>query len=201
VTIALKALQVLAPVSKVTGKIHMPFSRKKIQGPHFYSILKYLKPGAVLVSRTEGEITNFLIDGHYKHAAMFASITFRDELGEPFEYPYVIEAIGKGVSITDLISFMTSKDEILLLYPKFCDQSGMESAAKIAHKYLNAPYDYYFTPGNHAFYCSEMIMEAYKEACGSVPFSPRLRLGVPTILAQDYVDALDKWDIVWSSHS
>lgn len=199
-TLALKALQMLAPVAKVTGKIHMPFSRKRIQGPHFYSILKHLIPGAVLVSRTEGEFTNLLIDGHYKHAAMFASITFRDALGEPFEYPYVIEAVGNGVVINDLITFMTSKDEVALLYPRFCSRELMEASAKIAHKYINAPYDYYFTPGNAYFYCSELIMEAYKEACGSVPFSPRLRMGVPTILAQDYANALDKWEVVWTSH-
>lgn len=200
-TLALKALQVLAPVAKLSGQIHAPFSRKKIQGPHFYSILKHLIPGAVLISRTNGEFTNLLIDGHYKHAAMFASITFRDEVGEPFEYPYVIEAIGKGVTITDLISFMTSKDEVVLLYPKFCTKEKMAEAAKVAHKYLNAPYDYYFTPGNDYFYCSEMIMEAYQSVCGSIPFTPRLRMGVSTILAQDYINALDKWEIVWTSHS
>ncbi len=196
----LKALELLSPLAKISGQIHSPWSRKRVQGPHFYSILKHLKPGAILCSRTEGEFTNFLIPGHFKHAAIFGSIAFKDTKDEWFDYPYVIEAVGKGVILTDLVTFMTSKDEIALLYPKFATEQQMGEASKVAHKYLNAPYDYYFTPGNTAFYCSELIMQSYKEACGEVPFKPRIRLGVETILAEDYARATDKFDIVWRSH-
>jgi hypothetical protein len=196
----LKALEILAPIAQMSGKIHVPWSRKRVQGPHFYSILKHLKPGAILCSRTDGELTNLLIPGHRKHAAIFGSIAFKDVNDEWFDYPYVIEALGKGVVLTDLVTFMTSKDEVILLYPKFATDQQMSEASKIAHKYLNSPYDYYFKPGNSAFYCSELIMQSYKEACVEVPFKPRIRLGVETIIAEDYVRATDKFQIVWRSH-
>jgi uncharacterized protein YycO len=188
-------LDVLLPVTKAVGHLHLPYTRKEVKGFHFYSVLPLIRPGMVFLSKTNGELSNYLIDGEWKHCAMFGALSFTE-----FSYPYVVEAIGKGVTITDLVSFMTSKDRLVLLEPAFASQAEMAAAAKIADRYLNAPYDYYFTPGNQAFYCSELIADCYESALGKPVFERRERMGVHTIIPNDYYKAKDKWRVVWQSH-
>lgn len=194
--ISAKILETLVPVTKAIGRIHLPYTRKEITGYHFHSVLPLLKPGMVFLSMTKGEVTNLFIDGEWKHSAIFAPVNLID-----FQYPCVIEAVGKGVSITDLITFMTTKDRLALLEPVFADDAQMEKAVKDALKFVDMPYDYYFKPGNKAFYCSELIAEAYETAMGRPVFERRLRMGVRTIIPTDYYKAKDKWRVVWQSHN
>lgn len=187
----LMALKILRPVSKWVSKVHAPWTRKAVTGKHFFEALEFIKPGSVLVSYTNGELASLFIPGKWKHAAIYA---------EKFVgLSYVIEAKTSGVTITDLVTFMTTKDGVAILEPLFCDQSKMKSASDIAHRYIGKPYDFYFDPGDEAFYCSELIALSYESAIGQTVFEKRPRLGVHTVLPDDYVKAVKKWRIVWDS--
>jgi hypothetical protein len=89
----------MLPVSKLISQIHAPFSRKKIYSKHIESIKEHLKPGAVLVTNTEGQLSNLFIDGKYSHAAICSP-----------KSGYVIEAKTAGVMLSNILDFMISKE-------------------------------------------------------------------------------------------
>ena len=189
-SLRLSILNALVPVSKAVGKMHAPFSHKEVTGKHVYDIEPHLGPGMVLLSYIRGEVSNLAIPGEFTHAAMVVS----DK--------EVIEASGAGVQKKDLITFMTSKDRVALLHPKFCGAVHMSLALKYAEGCLGAPYDFVFTPGNKAFYCSELIQHAYEQTTApgtKVIFTRRTSLGIATVLPVDFYLAKEKWALVWDS--
>lgn len=182
----LKILSALEPVTKAIGRVHAPFSHKRVNGVDVFSIQKHLIPGTVLLSYTRGELTNFFIPGHFTHAA----IAVDDR--------WIIEAVGSGVRQNDIISFMTSKDRVIALYPLHATREIMQRAASLAVICTGSPYDYLFEGGDKAFYCAELVQWCYEKS-GLTGFSKRSRFGVNTVLPDDFSKAFDKWDLVWDS--
>lgn len=195
-------LNAAVPITKKLGALHMPFTHKRVTGRHVFSVLQHLKPGAVFVTRVDGEISNLLIPGDFTHAGMCVASGVSESACSlfPSSLVPVVEAVGRGVVETDLISFMTSKDRVLLLYPTFATDEEMKKAADFAYSTIGTPYDYYFTPGSKAFYCSELCQHGYEVALGEkLTFTKRTTLGVKTVLPQDYVNAKEKWSVIWDS--
>lgn len=181
----LALLSISVPLTKKLGKVHFPYTHKLIKGPDYYRLESVIQSGDVLLSRTRGELTNLFIPGFFTHAA----IARGDE--------YVIEAIGKGVSRTDLVSFVMTKDYVVLLRPRFADDVIKGKAVLWAEEQVGLPYDYEFETSNKAYYCSELVATAYNKAMdGSCPFVSKDVFGEPTIEPQDFVKAKEKFDII-----
>jgi len=89
---------------------------------------------------------------------------------------YVIEAVGRGVVLTPLDSFLhrsadeegTSKVVVGRLQPEYSHL--IEDAVKEALALQNKPYDPVYDITDDAYYCSEMIYEAFRRANQSTPF-------------------------------
>lgn len=198
--IRLGILEASIPIVKILGSVSAPFSHKKVTGTHFYHLMSRLTSGVVLVTRTSGELSNLLIPGRYSHAAIYTGVRPLLIDGQPVEAPVVAEAVGSGTRARDLLSFLTSKDEVLAFAPAFASEDQMATAADWAMTKLGIPYDFTFEPTNKAFYCSEFVQASYAAAIGSnVPFTKRTTLGVSTVIPQDYVNAKDKWRQIWWS--
>ncbi len=199
----LATLKVLLPLTKAIGKIHVPFTHKEVNGKHFFSILPHLRPGAVFLSYKKGELANSFIPGQFSHAAIYGYSKSIDSSGNSLDYHYVVEATTAGVAITDLISFMTSKDRVCLLDPLFCDDIAMNNAEKYAESMLGKPYDFLFDKGDSSFFCSELIQKAYEVSAGAI-FTTRKRFGVETVIPNDFYDSskskVPKWKVVYDSH-
>lgn len=177
------------PVSKLIAKLHAPFSHKKIWARHIEAARPYIKPGAVFVTIIRGELANIFIPGEVSHAGIAA-----------IENGFILEAKTSGVTKTNIIDFMMTKDRVIILYPTFTNEIGMECAAELCEYMIGKPYDFYFEPDNKAFYCSELIEYGYRKFnC----WFRRQRLGVYTVIPQDFLDAakstIPKWVIVWDS--
>ena len=185
-SIRLKILGALMPITKAIGKVHAPFSHKRVTGPDVFSVQKKMIPGTILLSYTRGELTNLFIPGTFTHAAI------------ALDERWIVEAVGDGVRQNDIISFMTSKDRVVALYLKGPPSNVMERAAGLASISIGAPYDYLFESGNRAFYCSELVQWCYQRS-GMTNFTRRSRLGVDTIVPDDFYKASDKWELVWDS--
>ena len=179
-------IRLLRPVSEVAGKLHIAPHERDIQAHDVMDLEQHLRPGDVILSYTKGEMTNYLIEGEYKHCAMYIGS------GE------IIEAIRAGVTIRDFEDFCASKDKIAICRPIFCTATESENAAKYARRnYVGRPYDYYFEPGTKLMYCAELIMHAYLCACsGTSPFLPREVMGVKTVLPVDYKLATKKFTVI-----
>lgn len=187
-----KLLDALTPELKLVGEAHMPYTHKLVNGLDFYSVQKLIKPGMIWLTHIDGEASGLLIPGFWSHAAV--AVDDRS----------VVQATGdQGVVITDLVSFLLSKDYVILLRPSFATDAQMGAAAAWAAKQVGAPYDYDFGGGTtKAFYCSELVWASYREAVGSdVPFMLEKTLGVDTVVPNDIAKAADKFPVVWLSAS
>jgi hypothetical protein len=176
------------PITKWVGRVHAPFSHKRVQGLHVVEALKVARPGHVLMSRTLGELTNLFIPGFWSHGAIYAGDA------------WVLEAVGDGVRLTDLVTFMTTKDYVAICAPRFATEEQQGFAAAWARQQLGRPYDYAFSSGNKAFYCFELTYAAYQAATGNAsPWTLRPTLGVDTVVGDDLERAKDKWEFVFDS--
>ena len=185
-----KLLDAFMPVTRAAGKVSLP--KRNIGSKEYRDIKVRLAPGMVFLTRTDWCLTNSMIPGAYKHGAIY--------LGDSV----VIEALGTGVSKTDLIDFLLTKDRVRVMTPKFADPVEMADAAAFAETLVGRPYDYQFRGGNEAFYCFEVIYAAYREArikrqerdgLGTpvVDWDLRDYMGEPTVVGDDFLRAKEKW--------
>jgi uncharacterized protein YycO len=102
------------------------------------------------------------VDGKdFSHCAMIIQI--EDSL-------MIIEAVGNGVKLTDLNSFLKRSNDTLgyknvtfaRLKPPF--QYLIPSALDFAKNQIGKPYDKAFLLNNGSFYCSELLHESFKSA-------------------------------------
>ncbi len=96
-------------------------------------IQKTAKLGDIILCYTEGELTNIMIDGPWKHAAL---------VGEDS----VIESIDPVVRVKNLQSWLASKTAVALIRPRqlMFDGTLAFAAVETALKQVGAPYDYQF---------------------------------------------------------
>ena len=178
----------LIPFFRFLGKLQMPWVKKHISGFDYEVIRGFIRPGDIFLTRTLGFASNLVIPGVWKH------------LGIMGEYNNIIEAIGEGVCTKDLAEFVLTKDEILVVRPKFCTESIAREVSQVALDYVGCKYDYEFSLGNKAFYCAELAYVVYASVLGSAfGFKPRKRLGVLTVTPDDFANAKNWWEIVYDS--
>lgn len=178
-------IRLLNPINKFLGDLHYAPRYRDLSAKDIWEISKSLKPGDVLISYSSGELTNLLIDGEYKHAAMFTGKGF------------VVEAVGTGVRRVNFYDFARGKDKIAALRSTFCTEDQAIIAAVTADGLVGKPYDYDFEPNEKAFYCAEIISYCYDLAKETKsPFKTREIMGVMTVLPIDFKNASDKFSIV-----
>jgi hypothetical protein len=176
-----KLLNFLKPFLRWCSGKHAPWTHKGVTGKDYYAAQDILEPGDIFVTKIRGELTSLIIPGYWSHAAIYCP-TAPGIVNE-----YIMEAEGPGVIRTDLVTFMMSKDELMVLRTKLPPQVCAR-AAVIATEQLGKPYDFdmvFHLSGQKAFYCSELVWWAYAQACMEFhmpcPFIPKKELGVLTI--------------------
>lgn len=184
-------LNIIYAITRFMGNLRMPYSKKLLTAEQYYHIKENIKPGDLLLSGTRGEFSNFFIPGPYTHAAV---VTIPDE------QPLLVEAVGKGVLSSFLIGFVMKKDYIALVRSKEATSHQAANAAMIVQGLVGHPYDYEFTSGNAAYYCSELVWFAYHKILGpKLTFTFRERYGRMTIAPMDFYRAKECWEVVWES--
>ena len=152
-------LTLFSPILICIGKLGFSFTRKKINGEHYYKLLDEMCIGTVLLTKTSGELSNLLTPMSLKHSAIYLGSCLNDNSH------YVAEAVGKGVVLTDLVTFMTTKDVVVACKPVFIrrDKEFFETTLqKETLKFIGLPYDYIFKRGGNSFYCFELAATALK---------------------------------------
>lgn len=178
-------IRVLKPISIVAGHLYFAPKYRAVKASDVIDIKSMMQVGDVVLTYSKGELTNYLIEGEFKHCAMY--------IGSGS----VIEAVGKGVRVIDFESFAASKDKIAVSRANFCDANTAKIAANFALFQEGKPYDYSFEPNENAFYCAELIAEAYQVATGdNSPFILRTVMGVETVLPNDFYMARKKFDLI-----
>lgn len=135
----------------------MPFSRKKITGVEYYLLRDKIKVGDALLTTTRGEFSNLINPEKIKHGAIYVGDI------EGSGVCYVVEAVGKGVRKTDLVTFITTKDLIINCRAKFVEDADKVELMNNAKKIIGIPYDYLFDKKtSKALYCFEAIAYVLK---------------------------------------
>ena len=84
------------------------------------------------------------------HVAIMHRIGGRDGL------PYAIEAIGRGVCLTPIDSFIAHNADSKLIVARL-PQVDAHAAVSAALRFVGRPYDFFYEPGDSALYCSELV--------------------------------------------
>lgn len=201
-TLRYRFLDLVEPLTEAFGKIHLPGTKRLIEGQHYYAATKALKPGDILMSRKRLEPTNVAIPGFFTHGAVYLGVEPESNVR------YVAEAVSPKVRQTDLISFMLSKDYVVAVRPRFCGIRDGEIAAISAIRNVGKDYDYRMrienlvvmnnVSGPRKFYCFELCWNSYFEAtAGIMPKLPDIIAGEPTVTEKAFLN--EHWEIVFDS--
>lgn len=158
------------PIVVFLGKLYFRFEKPKIKGIHYYRWRDSIYPGDILLSSSNGEVGSNLINpSEIKHGGIYLGKCLHDDVC------YVSEALGEGVILTDLVTFLTSKDRIIVLRPKFnFDIHGVTTSAMSRVGY---EYDYEFESNDDQYYCFEHIALSYIDQNGALQFKKSETLG------------------------
>ena len=154
-----------------------------------YAELQDLVPGDIIVSRTKWRPTNPLIPGYWSHAGMYVG------------NDTVVHALAPHVVETPLQDFMSMVDAMAVVRPWRTGRYIMSQAAAHMRSFVGTPYDFMFEPTTKALYCSEAVAQAYWAVTDDWTFIARKRMGLVTVLPQDFYDARKHFTVVWDSRA
>ena len=150
-----KFLYYCTPLIRTSKYLSWRFGRKfRCSGLDLAYIMDVVKPGMIVLSRREFQISNFFIEGHWTHTALIMP-------GEK-----VIEATINGVIMNELPKFFLTVDDFVILRPRFCSIKEMENACSFASEIVGSPYSWDFNNSDDSFYCSELVLKVYARSCG-----------------------------------
>ena len=179
-----KFLEYSMPITKALGKVGV---KRKITDIDYIEIKDNAFASCVFLSRKRYELSNCFIPGFYTHAAIC-------------DGNYIYEAVGDGVRKVTLPYFCFDKDYIAMLQVKNTYITEISNVLNDLDSLLGKPYDYYFTPGNESFYCSELVAYVLKKNIKSMKeFTWRETLGVATVEPMDFYKASKYFDVIWEN--
>lgn len=149
----------------IFGAIGLP--KRKFTGEDYFRYRDKINIGTVLLTKTNFELSNLINPTELKHAAIYVGNVFNTDI------KYVFESTAKGAVLTDLVTFLLSKDRVVA-----CQFKGMTDIFKreLPHtvlRFKGIPYDYLFTQGGKAFYCFELVAECFRDIYPYTEFSCR----------------------------
>lgn len=155
-------LTLLKPVIIILGKIGLP--KRKFTGAEYFKYRDKINVGGIFLTKTNYEFSNLLNPCDIKHGAIYVGNIKGDEI------KYVLEAVGKGVVLTDLVTFLTTKDTVVYVEYKEVLPDSFNNLKEFVDIVLGAPYDYLFNQDGVAYYCFELCGDFLKE------FFPHVKL-------------------------
>lgn len=138
----------LAFISKWASKVHFPFTRKKVTQESIYRAIEVLRPGDIILTHTRGELSNVALD-HWSHAGVYLP-------------GLIYEATTHGVVRTNLIHFLSRKDDFKILRPTF--EFDYITLATFLNDAVGAKYDFEFEQDDQQFYCFELVAQSFNKS-------------------------------------
>lgn len=172
------------------GQISAPWAHKKINGDHYYLWRDLIKPGDVLLSDTDGELSNIFNPSGINHGALYLG-------GDKIKY--VIEAIGEGVTESNLVKFLTTKDRVVILRPRFFSPEKEGLLIEAAAYYNGLPYDYEFQQDDTEYYCFELIINIFKALYPDKVFPCKRVFGQNIYDSDTFVYDPRDWELILDS--
>jgi hypothetical protein len=182
--------KLLLPISKTFGKLHAPWSKKRVKQKQVEDLLERAEPGDVILTRTLGEMTNFTIPEYFKHAAMYVGGS------------RVVESVSPKTKETGIYDFLMSKDSFALMRARWLTKEERAKSAQIMLTLVGVPYDFFFQmtgkDGAKEMYCAESCQFSLAKAKPTEEsvFTKRKVLGAESVLPHDFFSAVKSFDAI-----
>ena len=141
-------LTLLKPLIKFLGHIGLP--KRKFTGEHYFKYRDKINIGGIFLTKTNYEFSNLMNPCELKHGAIYVGNALNTDV------KYVLEATGKGVILTDLVTFLTSKDVVVYVEYKHTLKTSFVGLSNFINVTKGVQYDYLFSSDGKAFYCFEL---------------------------------------------
>ncbi len=165
----------------------------KLRGRDYQRGYEILRPGDILLTRDDHKLSTFCIPGKYPHAALCVG---RVDLGDDYE---VAEMLADGFTKSNFFDICHESDHVLILRCNDWDADYIEKVVKKCRTFSDSPYDFQFTFGVKALYCSELVHQADAERRLQLTIEDAMGLGIVNYVApQDILDAPNTY-IAWDS--
>jgi hypothetical protein len=174
--------------------------KPSIPDEHQQRFIEIMQPGDFFIVRPDNKASTVFLPGWWTHAAMyFGGKTGLEKIGatelpniqrsitrlETADHPDVIEALAAGIVLNPLHRSM-HVDHAVVLRPRL-DSPEMLQAINDAFSHLDKGYDFDFDfSRSDRLVCTELIYRSMHDK-GHIHFQPTLRLGKPTLSADDIV--------------
>ena len=182
-------LLLLKPIVKFFANLFIRFEKPKISGKHYYHLVKILRPGDIILSSSNGEVGSNLINpSEIKHGCIY--------IGEEYDkVHYVTEAVSEGVVKNDLVTFLTTKDRVIVLRPSF--NFSKNRIIRSALSRVGYGYDYEFESGDRQYYCFEHIALCYESY--NLEIHKSKTLGYQYYSSDSFLLDVDNFDLIFDS--
>lgn len=171
-----KLLTLFTPIVKLVSYVYISFGKNKISGIHYYKWKDDIIPGTVILTTSYSyPLANIINPVEIKHAGIYVGYILDDGI------PYVFEATKYGAVLTDLITFLTSKDVAIGCKPLFTNNSIIKKLHTVAKGYLGVEYDYQFSIGKSKFYCFELAATCLQD------IHPEVKLKLTEIISDKLI--------------
>jgi len=179
------------PFIRLSNKINWRAGRPyRCHDYPFVQVKDSVKPGMVILSHKEYELTNLFIRGYWTHAAMVISEDM------------VVEAVSKGVVKKPLKEFISTLDDFTIIRPGNCDHEEMALAGKYIQYAIGYPYNFTFKSRDDSYYCSELIYRAYMKVLHTNIFEKHFPSGLKELnrgnilIPQNLAEYYPEWQTV-----
>jgi uncharacterized protein YycO len=175
-------------ISKLVARIHYPWTRKLTSYSTVIEMLDRLQKGDVILTRTRGELTTWLIPGYWKHAAIFLSNT------------EIADATRAGVGMRHLADLVMKADYVAIMRLKDINIEEQCRIVEYSRTHFGKNYDFEMWADNSDdLFCSEYVMACVNHIRpGYLEF--RKRFGLNTFTPQDIFDAKKKFSLIWNNN-
>lgn len=178
----------VAPFIKWAGETHVPESIKIVKYQNLLDAKSLWQSGDILLSHTDGEMSDVLIADFWKHAALIVD----DQT--------VVEATALGVHTENAADFWLSKDAVCVLRLKCTTSADAKKAVAWALEQLGRPYDFQLSPSLSQFYCSKLVFDAYAQTMGErFPLKMTPVMDVPVIAPETFFSDMANLSLVYDS--
>jgi uncharacterized protein YycO len=181
--------KLMKPLIVNIGKLYPRSTSKEHIFKKYYEIESCLVPGDVILTKSDGHVSNLVNWGYWKHAMVFVG----------GEKPYIIEAIGEGVIKRTLIEMLASKDRVVILRPQLVlinNENQMNKYVDYVSAQVGKSYDhsfYSFTQSSeNSFYCSELVFSGINHGNPNSEFDLRNSFGIMTVKPMDLYNMVSK---------
>ncbi len=168
----------------------------KLRGRDYQRGCAILRPGDIILTRDDHKLSTLCIPGRYPHAALCVG---RFKQGDSWNSYEVAEMLADGYTKSNFFDICHESDHVLILRCNDWDADYIEKVIKKCKTFDGCLYDFQFTLGVKALYCSELVYQADFERRLKITTADALGLGIVRYVApQDILDAPNTY-VVWDS--